>query len=68
MRFNQEIEDYFSQVMILLGTPDKRYISFRVDDPKKIHNKLYKMLYKNFDGNVPVKIVKDGNMVWVTKR
>jgi hypothetical protein len=68
MRFNQEMENYFNQVIFLLGTPDKRYISFRVDDPNKIHRKLYRMLYKQFSGDVPVKIVKDGNMIWVSKR
>jgi hypothetical protein len=68
MKFNQEMEPFFSQVMILLGTSDKRYISFRVNDPNKIHRKLYKMLYKQFSGDVPVKIVKDGNMIWVSKR
>jgi hypothetical protein len=68
---NNTITDYFNQVMILLGTPDLKYISFRVDEPKKVHRALYKRLYTHFKWGgigVPVKLVKDGNMIWITKR
>lgn len=68
MKINQEISSYVNRVMLLLETDDYHYISLRADDPVKTHRNLYKRLYRYFSGEVPVKIVKDGNMIWVTKR
>ena len=65
------ITKYFTQVMVLLGTPDEKYISIRMDDINKNHRALYKRLqthFKKIDMDVPVKLVKDGNMLWVIKR
>jgi hypothetical protein len=71
VKSTQQMEDYFNQVILLLGTPDLKYISFRVDEPKKVHRALYKRLQTHFrkaDMGVPVKIIKDGNMLWIIKR
>lgn len=66
-----KITEYFNKVMILLGTPDEKYISIRTDNIHNDHRALYKRLQIHFkwvDMDVPVKLVKDGNMLWVIKR
>ena len=65
---SDKITEYFNKVMILLGTPDEKYISIRVDDIEKVHRALYKRIYTYYGAYVPVKLVKDGNMLWVIKR
>ena len=68
---SDKITEYFNKVMILLGTPDEKYISIRMDNIHNDHRALYKRLQAHFkwaDMDVPVKLVKDGNMLWVIKR
>ena len=68
---SDKITEYFNKVMILLGTPDEKYLSIRTDNIHNEHRALYKRLqthFKKANMNVPVKLVKDGNMLWVIKR
>ena len=68
---SDKITEYFNKVMVLLGTPDKKYISIRTDNIHNDHRALYKRLQTHFkwaDMDVPVKLIKDGNMLWVIKR
>jgi hypothetical protein len=48
---------------------DLHYTSINLGErPIQGHRSLFKRLYRYFGGEVPVKLVKDGNTLWVLRR
>jgi hypothetical protein len=67
MKINSELDTYIQEIDKFLNG-DLKYCSFRMDEVKKNHRLLYYRLHRKFHGDVPVKLVTDGNMLWIIRR
>lgn len=61
-------ENNFEKILKFLDGEETNMILSLGEHPIQGHRSLYKRLYRWFGGEVPVKLVKDGNTLWVLRR
>jgi len=65
---SKHITDIFNDVIEFIeeSNETKHYVA--MDDMGRVHNLLFKRLYRKFNGVVPVKLFQDKKGLWVVRR